>query len=130
MDLETRIKQIKAEQQEISDDVTLLELFTELPLQNLFKNYEMFKLQVCKTEGNSILDKYINCINNKCKMRIDYLENKVNSFEECLEITGLEGDKNDQEINENLQKHIDELNYEKEALEYFNDMYNLNLYNF
>ena len=47
-------------------------------------------------------------------MRIDYLENKLNLYEEHLEV------KNDEKINEALQEMIDELNYEKEALEYFN----------
>ena len=112
-ELSPSIGKIKAEQQEISDNVTLLELFTEMPLKNLYRNYEMFKLQVLETEGD---DKYINCSRNKCRMRIDYLENKLSSFEEHLD--------EDQVINETLQEMIDTLNYEKEALEYFNDFYN------
>lgn len=117
MDIETKIQEIKDEQSEISDNVTLLELFTEMPLKNLYRNYEMFKLQVLQTEGDDIYDKYINCSRNKCRMRIDYLENKLSSFEDYLEI------KNDEKINETLQEMIDELNYEKEALEYFNEFY-------
>ena len=123
MEIQERIQELKAEQSEISDNVTLLELFTELPLKNLYRNYEMFKLQVLQTEGDDIYDKYINCSRNKCRMRIDYLENKLNLYEEHLEITGLKGDKNDEKINETLQQMIDTLNYEKEALEYFNDFY-------
>ena len=84
----------------------------------------MFKIQVLQTQGDDIYDKYINFSRNKCRMRIDYLENKLNLYEEHLEVTGLEGDKNDQVINEILQEMIDELNYEKEALEYFNEFYN------
>jgi hypothetical protein len=117
MDIETKIQEIKDEQSEINDNVILIELFTEMPLKNLYRNYEIFKLQVLQTEGDDIYDKYINCSRNKCRMRIDYLENKLNLYEEHLEV------KNDQVINEILQEMIDELNYEKEALEYFNEFY-------
>ena len=118
MDIETKIQEIKDEQSEINNNVTLLELFTKMPWKNLYRNYEMFEFQVLHTEGQDIYDKYINFSRNKCKIRINYLENKVNSFEEYMEI------KNDEKINETLQEMIDELNYEKEALEYFNEFYN------
>ncbi len=112
------IGQIKEEQSELNDNITLLELFTELPLRNLYRNYEIFKIQVLESEGETIYDKYVNCTRNKCRIRIDYLENKLSSFEEYLEV------KNDQKINDTLQEMIDELNYEKEALDYFNEYYN------
>ena len=117
-ELTPSIGQIKEEQSELNDNITLLELFTELPLRNLYRNYEIFKIQVLESQGETIYEKYINCTRNKCKIRIDYLENKLSSFEEYLEV------KNDQKINDTIQEMIDEINYEKEALDYFNEYYN------
>lgn len=61
---------------EIFDNMTIQELYDELPLKNIYSSYENFEKEIKKTEGNTLLEKFCRLTIKKCRDRIDYLEDK------------------------------------------------------
>ena len=90
------------ELQEIFNDMTIEELYDELPLKNIYNGYENFEKELHKTEGDSLLEKFCKLTIKKCRYRIDYLEDKrmtlididtdVNIVIELTEIINIEKD--------------------------------------
>ena len=92
------------ELQQYFDTLNLEELYDELPLKNLYIDFEHFKKQIEEEPGTSLLEKFCKLTIKKCRDRIKYISDKKLSLELC------EADTNE----------IDEiLKIENEALQYF-----------
>lgn len=94
------------ELQEIFNDMTIEELYDELPLKNIYKDFDNFEKELNKTHGNTLLEKFCTLTILKCRERIDYLQDKRDSLEIC-----------------DCDNFVDELDkiieMEKDALNYF-----------
>ena len=96
------------ELQQIFNDMSISELYEELPLKNIYVSYDNFCKEIDETKGDSLLEKFCTLTIKKCKQRIDYLEDKKETLDVC--------DVNTNEIEEIIK-------IEKEALNYFTTLF-------
>lgn len=96
---------------EIFDNMTIQELYDELPLKNIYSSYDNFEKEITKTEGNTLLEKFCRLTIKKCRDRIDYLEDKRHTLI-------------DTDTDENIVIELNAIiTIEKDALNYFKTLF-------
>jgi hypothetical protein len=96
---------------EIFDDMTIEDLYDELPLKNIYSSYENFEKEIKKTQGETLLEKFCKLTIKKCRDRIDYLEDKRHTLI-------------DTDTDENIVIELNAIiTIEKEALNYFKTLF-------
>ena len=96
------------ELQEIFNNMTIEELYDELPIKNIYKDFENFNKELELTQGDTLLEKFCKLTIKKCKERIDYLEDKKGTLDIC--------DVNTYDIEQIIR-------IENEALDYFKSLF-------
>ena len=96
---------------EIFDDMTIEDLYDELPLKNIYSSYENFEKEIKKTQGETLLEKFCKLTIKKCRDRIDYLEDKRHTLI-------------DTDTDENIVIELNAIiTIEKDALNYFKTLF-------
>lgn len=95
------------ELQEIFNDMTIEDLYDELPLKNIYSSYDNFEKEINKTQGDTLLERFCKLTIKKCRDRIEYLEDKRETLI-------------DVETDINIVIELNEIiTVEKDALDYF-----------
>lgn len=96
---------------EIFNNMTIEELYDELPLKNIYSSYDNFEKEIQKTEGHTLLEKFCRLTIKKCRDRIDYLEDKRHTLIDV-----------DTDVNVVIELN-EIINIEKDALNYFKTLF-------